>query len=234
MYKTLLFDLDGTLLDLDMRIFIPRYIEVLSQHFAYLLEPDLFSEHILQATRAMVLNKNPQMTNEEVFMAHFLHKLELSREEIMPQLYDFYHNIFHKLAVYARRNPLAREIVQISFHKKFNVVIATNPVFPRTAIMQRLRWAGVEDFPYHLVTSYEIMHYCKPHPEYYEEILEVLKLHPGDCLMIGNDTRDDLVAHKAGIKTFLVHDLLVERGDQAHHADYEGTLEDLHRFIQKL
>ncbi len=234
MYHTLLFDLDGTLLDLDMRVFVPKYIEALSRHFSSLVEPARFSEHLLQGVRAMVLNKNPRMTNEEVFLEHFLQSLEISRDELMPQLNDFYHNSFCDLAVYARQQPLARTIMQQAFFKQCDVVIATNPVFPRAAIMHRLRWAGVNDFSYSLVTSYEIMHYCKPHPEYYEEILQVLKLQPRNCLMIGNDTRDDLVAHKAGIKTFLVHDLLVDRGDQGHHADYEGTLEDLHEFIQKL
>lgn len=234
MYNTLLFDLDGTLLELDMRVFVPKYIDALSHHFSSLVEPARFSEHLLQGVRAMVLNKDPRMTNEEVFLEHFLKNLEISRDELMPQLNDFYHNSFGDLAIYARQKPLARTIMQQAFSKRCNVVIATNPVFPRAAILHRLCWAGVSDFSYSLVTSYENMHFCKPHPEYYEEILQVLKLQPRDCLMIGNDTRDDLVAHKAGIKTFLVHDLRVDRGDQAHDADYEGSLEDLLGFIQHL
>ena len=234
MFKTLLFDLDGTLLDCDMRIFIPKYIEVLSHHFSYLIEPEKFSEHLRQSTRAMVLNKEPHLTNEEVFMDHFLENSGLSRDEILPQLSDFYHNTFGELKAYSRKIPLARDIIQETVSKKIEVVIATNPVFPRTAIMHRLRWADVANFTYRLITSYEIMHYCKPHPEYYGEILHVLGANPDDCLMIGNDTRDDLAAGRAGIKTFLVDNFLIDRGEDSPQADYAGSLDDLLQFIQKL
>jgi len=234
LYKFLLFDLDGTLLELDMRIFIPRYIEVLSMHFSYLMEPEQFSEHLRESTRAMVLNKDPQLTNEEVFLCHFLYNTGLSRDEIMPQLSDFYHNTFGQLAVYSRQVPLARKIMEAAFSKNLNVTIATNPVFPRAAIIHRLRWAGLEDFSYQLVTSYEIMRYCKPHPEYYEEILQLLGARPEECLMIGNDTRDDLPAKNAGIDTFLVRDFLIKRGEQTLKAVHEGSLNDLLHFIQSM
>ena len=234
MFNTLLFDLDGTLLDCDMRVFIPKYIEALSHHFSYLIDPEQFSEHLRQSTRVMVLNKEPHLTNEEVFMSHFLERSGLSRDEILPQLSDFYHNAFGDLAVYSRKTPLARNIIQEAVSRDIQVVIATNPVFPRTAIMHRLHWADVADYTYRLVTSYEIMHFCKPHPEYYEEILQVLGLSSDDCLMIGNDTRDDLAARHAGIKTYLVTNFLIEREDNTPQADYTGTLSDLLEFIQKL
>lgn len=69
------------------------------------------------------------------------------------------------------------------------MVIATNPLFPRTAIEQRLQWAGVgaDEFSYALVTTYEIMHASKQHPAYYREILGRIKREPGECLMVGDD-----------------------------------------------
>ena len=85
-----------------------------------------------------------------------------------------------------------------------------------------------------MVTSYEIMHFCKPNREYYEEILASLGLKAGECLMIGNDVQDDLRAREVGIRTFLVEDHLINRTGEAPQTDYRGSLEDLYEFIKAL
>jgi hypothetical protein len=40
--------------------------------------------------------------------------------------------------------------------------MAANPVFPETAIRQRMECAGISDFPFKPITSYERMHAAKP------------------------------------------------------------------------
>jgi FMN phosphatase YigB (HAD superfamily) len=50
------------------------------------------------------------------------------------------------------------------------------------------------------------MSYCKPHIEYYLEICRKISEKPEGCLMVGNDTVNDLVVAKIGMKTFLVTD----------------------------
>lgn len=234
MYKTLLFDLDGTLLDLDMDKFLPVYFRALTRRFLHLMEPRQFVEHLMASTMAMIGNKDPEQTNEEAFMAEFIPRIGLSREVLLPLLNDFYLNDFGALAGESRRKPLAREIIQYAFARGFAVVIATNPVFPKMAISHRLRWAGVEDFPYKLITTYEIMHFCKPHREYYAEILDRLGLKAEECLMIGNDAQEDLSAREVGIRTFLVEDHLINRTGEAPQTDYRGSLEDLYEFIKAL
>lgn len=235
-FKALLFDLDGTLLDLDMETFLPAYFQALTRRFGQLVDPQQFVDHLVASTAVMMASKDPEKTNEEVFMADFIPRLGLSREVLLPLLNDFYLNDFGALAGESRRKPLAREIIQYAFARGFAVVVATNPVFPKLAIAHRLRWAGVgvEDFPYRLVTSYEIMHFCKPNREYYEEILASLGLKAGECLMIGNDVQDDLRAREVGIRTFLVEDHLINRTGEAPQTDYRGSLEDLYEFIKAL
>ena len=63
--------------------------------------------------------------------------------------------------------------------------------------------------------------------KYYEEILERFQLDPAECLMAGNDVRDDLPARKLGIRTYLVTDCLENAGDLPAKADETGTLEEL-------
>ena len=118
--------------------------------------------------------------------------------------------------------------------KDFNMVIATNPLFPRNAITTRLKWIDLnpEDFKY--ITSYEEMHYCKPNVNYYKEILDKTNYQAGNCVMVGNDMRDDMVAKKMGLKTFLLNDFIVDRGVLSIQPDWQGTRQEIINYIKKL
>jgi len=234
MFKALLFDLDGTLLPNDVDIFISQYTKLLSRKVSHLVEPNKFIHQLLSSTGVMVRDKDKNKTNQEVFLEDFFQGIGLPKEILMPIFDEFYANDFLELKQYMQPNPCVERIMQKAFAKGFIVVVATNPVFPLTAIKQRLAWAGVDGFTYKLVTSYENMHFCKPNQEYYAEILELIGCAPEECLMIGNDVEEDLVAQKVGLKTFLVEDCLICRTDKEFHTDYRGKLTDLENFINKL
>ncbi len=93
----------------------------------------------------------------------------------------------------------------------WKIVLATNPVFPEVAIRERMRWCGIVDFEWLFVTTLEDMHFCKPHIQYYQEIVDYLGLDPERCVMIGNDVQEDMVAGKLGMKTVLVEDYCIDR-----------------------
>jgi len=109
-----------------------------------------------------------------------------------------------------RTLPEARPLVEWALERGLQVAIATNPLFPRTAIEQRLEWAGVPvgarwPRPYALVTSYEIMHATKANPAYYHEILAHLGRQPGECLMVGDDWERDIApAASVGIPVYWI------------------------------
>ena len=84
---------------------------------------------------------------------------------------------------------------------------ATNPLFPRTAIEQRLDWAGVPvtEFDYALVTTYENMHATKDHPAYYHEMLAHLGRQPGECLMVGDNWEWDVATPASvGVRAYWI------------------------------
>lgn len=230
MIKAVLFDLDGTLLPMDTDVFLQEYLKLLSQATASFIEPEIFVSELMAATYKMIANREPDMTNEAVFIREFFSATGLDPAIMMPVFEKFYKTDFCRLAEFFSPDPLVPALVEATMNK-YKVVIATNPVFPEIAIRERLRWVGIDEFPFTLVTSYENMHYCKPQVEYYLEITEKIKIKPEECLMVGNDVDEDLVAGKIGMKTFLVDTYLINRSNRDYAADYQGSLKDFYTFI---
>ena len=91
------------------------------------------------------------------------------------------------------------------------MVLATNPLFPAIATHSRIRWAGLNPDDFEHITTYENSSYCKPNPDYYREILSKLNLKPEECVMVGNDTVEDMIAETLGMKVFLLTDCLINK-----------------------
>ena len=86
------------------------------------------------------------------------------------------------------------------------LVLATNPIFPFNVQIKRLAWAGLDHSHFDLVTHIENMSFCMPRIEYYLEICRKIDEPPEACLMVGNDPINDMVAARAGLKTYLTDD----------------------------
>ncbi|MBH8604056.1 HAD family hydrolase [Thermoactinomyces sp. CICC 10522] len=233
MIKACLFDLDGTLLPLDTEAFVKVYLQALAPYVAHVVPPDKLVPIIWKATGAMIENDQADLTNEEVFTRAFLQLSGLEKEEIWPLFDRFYKEEFPKLEKHAEKSALARQVVQAALDRGYQVAVATNPVFPREAIYERLRWAGLDDLPFATVTVYEETHFCKPHPSYYREVAGRLGVSPEECVMIGNDMQEDMVASVVGMRTFFLKEYRIDRGRPSYDFDQEGTMEDLFQSICK-
>lgn len=221
--KALLFDLDGTLLDYDMRKdFVPHYLEGLAAHVGSLVPPKKLTDSILRSSEA-IIKGDGRRTNEQVFADTFYPMVGVARETLEPRLMDFYEEGFPKLSRYTNPKPEARQVMQSAFDLGYCVVIATNPHFPATAVQQRLAWAGVADFPYRKVTSYENSHFAKPRLEYYQEILNEIGCAPEEALVIGDEAMD-MVAARLGCPTFLVSSPATVREAIVPEPTYSGDL----------
>jgi len=227
MKKVILFDLDGTLLPMDTDLFIETYIKELAGKVAHIVDPDTFIKALWGGTKAMMKNLDPGKTNEKVFEDTFLMMSGLEKTKIWPTLDEFYETIFPSFSYLCQPTPLGRNVVLEAIKQGYRVVVATNPLFPKTAIFHRLTWAGIEDLPFELVTVYEESIYTKPHKQYYQHICETLNVDGKDCIMIGNDKQEDMVASQIGMKTFLVEGNVIDRGEPVYPVDDQGTLEEL-------
>jgi FMN phosphatase YigB (HAD superfamily) len=229
-----LFDLDDTLLGNDMDVFLQSYFPLLSAYTRPLLDPDRFLPELLFATQAMIDSQDPDLSNSDVFWRVFCERNKLVRDKMEPFFEAFYREQFGQLQSATERRPAAVDIVRWCFDQGFKVVIATNPLFPLSAIQQRLAWAGipVDEFDYDLVTGYENMHSAKPHEAYYREILSVVDVDPDRALMVGDDWHNDIVpAAKLGLYTFWMAapDDFVPEGVTA--PDGQGGLDDLFEML---
>jgi HAD superfamily hydrolase (TIGR01549 family) len=204
--RAVLFDLDDTLLANNMNRFLKGYFGLLAPHMARFAPPERFMPALLASTQAMIDNTDPAITNQQAFIADFFPRVGRTPEEMMPAFDEFYETQFGKLRELTQPVPEARVAIQAAFEADCDVVIATNPLFPERAIQHRIEWAGISDFSYQLITSYEVMHFCKPRPQYYTEIAKHLGRKPEECIMVGDDWENDIApAQQAGLRVFSVN-----------------------------
>ena len=226
--KTILFDLDGTLLPMDQDAFIRAYFKRLVIKLApYGYSPEETVQAIRKSTGAMIFN-NGSRTNEQAFWDDFSGVFGKQCLEHIPVFDDYYRNEFQKVADDCGYTPKAAECVATLKAKGFRLVLATNPVFPAVATESRIRWAGLDKDDFELVTTYENSSYCKPNPAYYRWIMETLGLQPEECLMVGNDVDDDMVARETGMQVFLLTDCLINKNNvdiaQYPHGSFDELL----------
>jgi HAD superfamily hydrolase (TIGR01549 family) len=232
--KAILFDLDDTLLGNDIDRFLGSYLPLLAKYVSSYMEEDSFVEELMTATQAMISNTAPSITNAEVFWSVFSDRTGLDREIFEPIVKKFYREEFGKLRSKTERLPEAESVVRSCLSRGFRLVIATNPLFPRSAIEQRLAWAGVPvtEFNFDLVTAYENMHACKPNPEYYEEILSHLAVDPDQAIMVGDDWENDILgANHAGIHTYWITQDSENAPDTRPGLIGYGSLGAFHRLV---
>lgn len=231
--KTVLFDLDGTLLPMDQDVFVKTYFGLLAKRLAPLgYEPAELIKAIWAGTMAMIKNTG-EKTNEEVFWDDFASRYGERAREDVPEFEAFYREDFDKVKGVCGFNAKAKDVIDLLKEKGVRIALATNPIFPAIATEKRIAWAGLSPEDFELYTTYENSRYCKPNPEYYKEIVNKLGIKPEECLMVGNDVGDDMVAQKLGIKVFLLTDCLINKTDTDKFEYPNGNFADLIDYISK-
>ena len=234
--KHILFDLDGTLLPMDQDEFVKFYMPLLAKSYietGVQVDPKEFIGAVWKGYEAMVKNDGSR-TNREAFWSYTEALIPISPEESEKLALRFYDGDFNQAARATSPSPFSDQIVKAAKKRGLHAYLATNPVFPRCATMNRIRWAGMDAEDFELITTYEDQCYCKPNVEYFRTILDDLKLDPAECLMVGNDVEEDLVIRELGVKTYLVTDTMENKKDIPIHTEYMGSLEELLEFIRTM
>jgi FMN phosphatase YigB (HAD superfamily) len=221
---TLLFDLDDTLLGNDMGTFLPAYFGRLAGYFAGAAGSERLVQEMLSATQAMVANADPERRLIDIFSDCFSQGTGWAPDDWLPRFDQFYAGQYRELQAITTPRPAARQVIEWALAQGYQVAIATSPLFPIDAIRERLRWAGLDDLPFALITSVDTSHFAKPLPEFYAEVLARLRRRPDQALMIGNDWDNDIVPAAAlGIQTYWVTTNGAARPGSARGLDWVGA-----------
>ena len=232
--KSDIFDLDCTLLPMDQEKFIYSYFSRLTGRLAQLgYEKDEVKKHIWNGTMAMERNDGI-LTNEQIFWNYFTNAYGGETLKHQTVFEEFYRTDFQLVKEVCEVNPASRQVVDILKGKGYPLILATNPLFPAIATQSRVRWAGLQPEDFIHITTYENASYAKPNPSYYQEILDKLDLRAEECLMVGNDAKEDMAAEQVGMRVFLLTNLLINT-DKLDISRYpQGGFPELLAYIEKL
>lgn len=232
-YKAVFFDLDGTLLPVDMDGFLKAYFVALGKFAAaHGYDPEAFSTALNKGVRAMITEEGGR--NDERFWRTFTSLMNEDRAVLEELMQDFYENAFDELGSLITPVPESAKVVQTLCEKGYRLYLTTMPLFPRIAVEKRVQWAGCDPDDFERITTYDNSTSTKPHLEYYQENIDAIGLAPEDVLMVGNNTREDLAAMQLGLDGYLVTDWLLDPDgydiDQVKH----GSMADFLRFVEEL
>ena len=232
---TVLFDLDGTLIRMDQDEFIRLYFVSLLDRMSALGYNKSLMKTALEGAVVASIRNDGTMTNEARFWDAFDSLSGRLGDKLKDEIDSYYKNEFNSvIEASCAAYPRAREVLDAVKARGLRPILATNPLFPMVATHARIRLGGMSPDDFEYITAYENSSYCKPNPAYFTELLDKLEIAPDECVMIGNDTRDDFCAHALGIPVFVLTECLINR-DNVDLDEYpHGGFDELIEYINSL
>ena len=231
---TVLFDLDGTLVPMDQDVFVKDYFSRIAAKLApHGYDPKKLVDTIWRGTEAMIRNDGG-ITNEKAFweVAVSVYGDKIVQDK---QFFDeFYETEFDKIKAVCGYDSAAAKIIYSLKERGYRVALATNPIFPARATQWRIGWAGLKPEDFELYTTYENSRFCKPNLDYYRDILDQMNVKPEECLMVGNDVGEDMIARRLGMKVFLLTDCLINKHDEDISNYPHGGFDELSEYLKAL
>lgn len=231
--KNILFDLDGTLLPMDIDLFTKQYVgsivEFMSKNGR---NGKLIANAVFKGVVAMGQNTG-EVTNEVAFWNAFKEESGIDKKDIEDEFMVFYETVFDSVDAKVQ-SPNMIEAVSVLKEKGYKLYLTTNPLFPSIATQKRVKWAGLDINDFEIVTTYEDFSHCKPSTAYYQEVIDRCHLDIKECMMVGNDVKEDGVVETMGIPVYLVNDYLLNKYNLEINSTYLGTSQEFLGFVKSL
>jgi FMN phosphatase YigB (HAD superfamily) len=238
--KHLLVDLDGTLLgnhgfhlSFD---FIGRSLKALTQYGS--LKNNMGA---LYGMYREVGKPSKDETNDRRMIAIFAERMGMGLDEARKVLREGLFSIFPMLERHFYPIPGSKEFLEWA-RTQYPLTLATNPIWPPEIIEMRVKWAGIDPSIFGFITHVRMMKATKPHPEYYQEILDLQGLNAADCMLIGDNVRMDLPATRVGIRVFILKspqakqktpDISTLKYSKARAQAWRGTYAELRNLLKR-
>lgn len=234
MINTILLDLDGTLVSMDTDVFTKKYFKGLATKLKDFFTVEDLTKSLWKSTKFMAENSDAIKTNEEIFYENFYANIEYNKDDLQHLIDEYYEKDFYRVKEVSEQNEDMINAVNLLKEKGYRLVVASNPMFPKIAMAERVRWAGVDEEDFKYITSFEEMHFCKPSLEFFKELLEIVEKDPSECLMVGNHAQEDMAAKEFGISTYLIKNHASGDLEDDKNIDNSGYYEDFYRFVKQL
>ncbi|MGE0614806.1 MAG: HAD family hydrolase [Bacteriovoracia bacterium] len=198
----LLFDLDGTILgawDFPLQIrFIQKALKAMKQRSG--LRKGL--EALIKVKLEL---ENPSFEGHNLMRSHTVTSkvLGVSVEEAEKIMSETIGGLFPTLERFFFPIKGAQAFLA-AVRERYTLILATNPVWEPSIIELRVKWAGIDPTIFKSITDGTKMNVVKPSPKYYEKILKDEGIQANQCMLIGNDLRNDLSAVSVGIPVFII------------------------------
>ena len=212
MIQAVLFDMDATLLDINLTAFMGAYAADVSRIMGEVSGRPVasFGPVLARCYLAMASDaRTDGLTNSEVFCAEFerLSGVPLADPVVAEALHYYEREVLpRRRGGLVNAHPMEGGIAAIERAREMGlaVALATNPSFDEECIRVRMGWAGIADMPFARVSHMGNSTRLKPRARYYEEFVSTLGLAPSECLMVGNDARRDFPRPNIGMRTAYV------------------------------
>ncbi len=236
MIQAVLFDLDDTLLSLNLTAFLGRYVNGASGLLARAsgkLRVNIMAAYARAWLSVEGENRRDNLTNQQLINSIMYKQtgIPLDDPAIDDMIRCFEETVVPRLGggvVRAEPKEGAREAVDAVWDMGLTCALATNPVVSKQCDLVRMGWAGFTEDDFALISCAENSTRAKPWASYYEEFCGKLGLTPADCLMVGNDAKRDFAHPECGLRTIYVGHARPSR------AVWSGHMKDLARALPRI
>ncbi|AET68948.1 putative HAD superfamily hydrolase [Desulfosporosinus orientis DSM 765] len=227
MIQAILFNLEGTLTNLDSAKFMQNYLGILAPRFAHLLPTDKFTKLLLKSMELIQNDPKPELTVLQAFLDEFSRVSGHPIQVLRPIFEEFYVSDFPTLRCLVQPNTQGVKSVEYAIQQGFSTAIVSSPLMPLAAVEEQVRWAGLRPEQLKVIAALDNFHYCKPQMGFFQEVSEKLGIRPQGCLLVSNN-ENDMICRGLGMKTFFLGTT-----DSTILTDYAGQFEDLFRLISQ-
>lgn len=213
MIRAVLFDLDETLLDLNLE----AYVWAFSSQRVRLISSiarSAPSKVAIPYWRSLVEMMGPRadnLTNAAFFERSFAQESGVPLDDpALAECVAFYDaEVFNSLSrasksIDGKPRRGAHALLDMCQQLGLITALATNPTFPGILTRERMAWAGIEDYPFAHVSTMENSTRAKPWGRYYAEVCSAVGVVPEECLMVGNDPKNDFARDGGALRTCYV------------------------------
>ncbi len=231
---TILFDLDGTLLPMDDERFIELYYDgmaIVGQPYGLTRQ---YLYDVVEEAFVTMMHNDGSMTNQELFFSRMKENAGPNYDLILKIFHRFSDVEFDTVRQCTDCNPMAGQWIRTLRDKGYRLILATNPLFPARCTRRRVQWAGMDPEDFDLITSYEDYCYAKPSREYFEEVMNRCGIIPSQCMMVGNDVREDMVAADLGMCVYLLKNNMINSRNMDFSMYPQGYYRDFTNVVAEL